>query len=56
MISEMLKNVELFNIAEARKTGLGYSLERIPVTATKYASSYGAMVGSHADGCEIRFV
>ncbi len=52
----MFENVELFNVAEAKKVQNGYALNRFPEKLQGKINPFGSMVASYSCGCEIRFV
>ena len=52
----MLSKIELFNVAETKKTSLGYRLSRYPEEIRKSLSGYGNYVAEYSDSSEIRFI
>ncbi len=56
MNEKLLEKIELFNVGELRAHPMGWLLARYPEWVCAGLSSLGAYIGSHACGCEIRFV
>ena len=56
MNEKLLEKIELFNVGELRAHPMGWLLARYPERVCTGLSSLGAYIGSHACGCEIRFV
>ena len=56
MNEKMLEKIELFNVGELRPNPMGWLLARYPERVCSGLSPLGAYIGSHACGCELRFV
>lgn len=56
MQKKILDKVELFNVGQLREHTMGWLLSRYPEQICAGMSPLGAYVGTHACGCEIRFV
>lgn len=56
MEKRVLDKIELFNVGQVRAHTMGWQLSRYPEHVCAGLSPLGAYVGTHACGCEIRFV